>query len=940
MLRMTMIVSGERAKDYFRRALSRGEYYRHDQQLDQERLGSWGGRGADRLGLEGEITKTQFERLCDNLHPHTGEKLTPRHKDSRRVGYDCNFHVPKSVSLAAELGNPETGGDRRIVEAMRESVRETMTEMEADVRARVRRNGADTTRVTGNMAWAEFVHFTARPVDGIPDPHLHVHAVAFNATWDNVEERWKAADFGAVKRDAPYFQAAFEARLKSKLTDLGYGIERRGKGWEIAGVHEDLIRGFSRRTEEIERLAKDRGITGAAEKAALGARTRAHKLGTASLAELRRLYAERADPDQLAQLHGIVHAARNGHCPDVNGDRETARALASAIDHLFTRQSVVRDRDLIAAALQRTAGGVTPKRMHAAVAQLQASGGLMRGKWGGEGLLTTPEVFAEEQAMIRLVQEGRGRYLPIARDHVVRDDALSAEQQMAVEHVLNSRDLVTMVRGRSGAGKTRLMREVVDAIESKGVSVQPVTPQAVTAGEVLREDGFSNALTVAKIFNSSDLQQRLKGQVLWLDEAGQLGAPDTARLLKIAQRVGCRVLMTGDTAQHHAVQRGDAMALIEEFAWIKPAELSEIRRQRNAQYREACEDMASGEIEAGYAKLEAMGAIKELETNDRLQQTAEQYMASVRAGLSTLVIAPTHAEGRAATEAIRSQLKEAKQVGSRDVEIERLKPRQLSEDEKADPAMYRTGDVVEFKQNVRGGFRRSDRAVIRQARDGTVTAQRERDGAHVAIPLDQPGRFEVYEPSSLKIAKGDRIRFTQNGRTADGKHQIYNGSIYETKGVNRQGQLKLANGWTVGKGFGHVDYGYCVTSHASQGRTVDHVMVVQSEASAGASNRQQFYVSVTRGRRRVTVLTDDAQALKARVVRDASRVSATKATGQKAIGMPPIGPARDSLRDLSRWMLRENAARENERSEQGTRGREDRGRNQQGRDGHERTRDL
>jgi len=100
----------------------------------------------------------------------------------------------------------------------------------------VRKNGADENRTTGNMVWAEFVHFTARPVNGIPDPHLHAHCYTFNTTWDEAEKKWKAGQFRDLKADAPYFEAAFHARFSKQLNDLGYRIERTAKGWELAGV--------------------------------------------------------------------------------------------------------------------------------------------------------------------------------------------------------------------------------------------------------------------------------------------------------------------------------------------------------------------------------------------------------------------------------------------------------------------------------------------------------------------------------------------------------------------------------------------------------------------------------------------------------------------------------------------------------------------------------
>src|SRR5262249_52537749 len=142
--------------------------------------------------------------LCDNRDPQTGKTLTPRQKSNRRVGYDFNFHAPKSVSLLFGLTR-----DERIVEAVRHSVDATMRDREAEMQTRVRKGGQDEDRTTGNMAWGEFVHFTARPVEGVPDPHLHAHCFVFNTTWDQSESRWKAGQFAGIKRDAPYFEALF-----------------------------------------------------------------------------------------------------------------------------------------------------------------------------------------------------------------------------------------------------------------------------------------------------------------------------------------------------------------------------------------------------------------------------------------------------------------------------------------------------------------------------------------------------------------------------------------------------------------------------------------------------------------------------------------------------------------------------------------------------------
>ena len=114
--------------------------------------------------------------------------------------------------------------DERILNAFKLSVNQTMREIESEIKTRVRKEAANENRTTGNMIWAEYIHFTARPVNGVPDPHLHAHCYAFNTTWDDVEKKWKAGQFRDLKADAPYFEAAFHARFARQLNDLGYAV--------------------------------------------------------------------------------------------------------------------------------------------------------------------------------------------------------------------------------------------------------------------------------------------------------------------------------------------------------------------------------------------------------------------------------------------------------------------------------------------------------------------------------------------------------------------------------------------------------------------------------------------------------------------------------------------------------------------------------------------
>lgn len=273
------VTSATDAKNYYASSLSPGgqssrqDYYSEG----QESPGRFGGKLGERLGLAGKVVdKETFDRLCDNLHPAEDEPLTPRTNESRRVCKDLTFSGPKSFSIIEAFASDAER--RRLRQAFDDAITETVDQdIEPDMQTRVRKDGADYDRTTGNVLTAGFDHATARPKnsDTLPDPHWHKHLLVWNATHDPVEDRIKAGQLGNVVRDKGYYRAAFYARLADKLEGMGYGIDRRGGNeWEIAGVLQSTIDKFSKRTAQIEAEAEKQGITDAARKAELGAKVR------------------------------------------------------------------------------------------------------------------------------------------------------------------------------------------------------------------------------------------------------------------------------------------------------------------------------------------------------------------------------------------------------------------------------------------------------------------------------------------------------------------------------------------------------------------------------------------------------------------------------------------------------------------------------------------
>jgi conjugative relaxase-like TrwC/TraI family protein len=129
--------------------------------------------------------------------------------------------------------------------------------MEGAMMTRVAGKRRDEDRVTSNMVWAGFTHRTTRPVtdDGISFPirsSICMPSSSMRPTTPE-ENKWKAAEFSNLVRDKGYYQAAFHSRLAGKrLSDLGYGIERDGNSFRLAGIDKSTADKFSRRSDQIE----------------------------------------------------------------------------------------------------------------------------------------------------------------------------------------------------------------------------------------------------------------------------------------------------------------------------------------------------------------------------------------------------------------------------------------------------------------------------------------------------------------------------------------------------------------------------------------------------------------------------------------------------------------------------------------------------------------
>jgi conjugative relaxase-like TrwC/TraI family protein len=254
-------LSAAQAETYYEEKYVHDDYYSEEQRV----VGRWFGRGAEALGLSGEVASEDFRAVLHGQRPPNGEVLVhnANGRTERRAGWDATFNAPKSVSIQSLVG-----GDTGLAEAHFRAVTRALEELEQY--ALSRRNGGSEWVSTNNVIAARFDHVAARPTQGVedgygPDPHLHTHVVIGNMTL-RPDGAWRGLDPVEIYRSQSFATAVYRSELAREAQSLGYAIEVTGADgrWELQGYTREQVMAFSRRRQDIEQGLARRGLNGAA----------------------------------------------------------------------------------------------------------------------------------------------------------------------------------------------------------------------------------------------------------------------------------------------------------------------------------------------------------------------------------------------------------------------------------------------------------------------------------------------------------------------------------------------------------------------------------------------------------------------------------------------------------------------------------------------------
>ncbi len=172
-------------------------------------------------------------------------------------------------------------------------------------------------------------------------------------------------------------------------------------------------------------------------------------------------------------------------------------------------------------------------------------------------------------------ERGRRGLSPAGVESPPGESATRRRTTQALEALLRSTNGVSVFRGGAGTGKSFVLRELVEQLRQSGRGVVVLAPQRQQVVE-MEKAGFPSPTTVANFLIKRELAD---SAVIVVDEAGQIGGRQMLELVRLIHERHGRLVLSGDTRQHGAVEASDALLAIERHAGVKPVELHKIRRQ-------------------------------------------------------------------------------------------------------------------------------------------------------------------------------------------------------------------------------------------------------------------------------------------------------------------------------------------------------------------------
>ena len=840
----------------------------------------WGGRGAQDLGLNGQVKIEQFGNTLNGFDPYSSEKLRQNAgKENATAGWDFTFSLSKNASILAFQ-------DKRIEEAFKESVDEALKIAEERYAATRTGKAGVNKEHTGNLVYAKFTHYNSRA----RDPQVHTHVLILNTT-KGTDGKWRALDNRELYSNYKHIGLIQEHILANKLRELGYKVEVNRKTGivDIKTERNDIKEFFSKRSEQIKQAYEQqyknqfKHERDAKQKSAW--ETREEKDHNFTYSEMKEKVSNDLKQNFNVDLKELKNQSLAKEQAQTLSRQELNEIVKDSMKDVTQTQSVFTREQLESLVLKRTLDkNVSFNDIQKSI---DSQNDLVK---LNEKYYTTKEIQQIEKETVEKVKQNEKTY-SLMNEKEAQQFIQKQEQQQGfnytdgqkefIEKALTNNEKYLIVQGNAGSGKTASIEAINKAYSSEGYRVIGIAPTG-KATNLLKDAGIQETYTVTKFkqeVESGNLQVDSKTTII-TDEASMVSSRDMHFVVN--QNAG-KTILVGDVKQFKPIEQGKIFEDIQKnVSKDNFVDMQETVRFKTQEQKEVAELMNKGKYEEAVEKLDQQGNIKEIQDqNEKLEQIKNDYIKNYEAGKNTTIITNTNKEREILNNEIRQELQERGYISKQDYRIDTYSQRNLTDAEKNFSENYQVNDKVIFhsgKLKGEGHIKEID------TEHNKLTIEL-KDGTTKQVDASELKNASVYQHEEKNFAEGDKIIFLKNDRglnVANGEKgkviDIDKDRMTIQKDVTGE-RVTINTNTQANNSYNYIDHAYAVTNYKAQGQTTD--VTIYSHNSQTITNQQSFYVASTRAREQTTVYTDNKQALKEQVQQEQQKLSTRDFVGEQ-----------------------------------------------------------
>ena len=896
---------------------AKDNYYSNEQGVANS---SWQGKGAEALGLSGNVDPEVFKELLEGKID--GQQLGRLDKDengnvelNHLPAIDITLSAPKSVSIMGEVY-----GDERIKQAHQEAVSEVLNAIsEQSISTRIREGGEIREEKSNQTVIAKFEHNTNR----LQEPDTHTHALILNVV-KTEDGKWRSIDNREIYQTQRMYGAMYMNKLAEKVQGLGYDIEiKDDKGnFDIKGVGQNAIDAMSTRKKEIDEALAEKGLT--RENASASARevatldTRGKKIDIAH-EELIEDWKEKTN--QVMEVDGerLIEQSKVNQTLNNNQDQRLAAKEATRLSMktLTEREAVFDENMLRQKAYERGVGTTTAADIDKHIDSLKANGVIVSLE---DGRTTTKAVLNSEKWTIKTINEHKDTIDRITNEEDVSSHIATYEEQKgfkltqgqdeSVKKIFSTKDRFIGIQGLAGTGKTTMLEVVKNIAHDNGYVIRGMSGTKKAANTLMKETGIESNTNKMFLINANKAQkewdqikldnpQAVRQKELWIvDESSFAGQQQLNEISNLAIKADARVVFVGDKMQLQSIAFGKPFE-VGQNRGLDYAQMKDINRQKTEELKTLVdttlggtkEQLTTDNIKETVKLMEQQGRIIENKGMVEISVADSNEKETKAAALVNLVdkyvnipkeerdnskvITPFNKDREEFNSLVRERLKEKGEIGKEDFKLETLKSVNRTSAELNDAFYYKQGEKVQFGAEVRYlGIAKNEVLTVTgiNAKAKKVSLQNS-EGKIVEWSPAKSHRVSVYNAKEIALAEGDKIKFTKNDAS---ENKLYANNTEATISKIENGQITVrtedGTEFELGEADKHIDHNYASTVYASQGSTYKSTYLylnVNEEASEQDKKTvnsivgdRMFYVALTRAKEEFELHTNDASSLK------------------------------------------------------------------------------